>query len=171
MSELPEMRWYGFDGEPISSEQWQESFLDPRRQVGDDDIDGIRISTVWLGQDLCPWIDGPPIIFETMCFGGPVDQEPYRCATWEQAQTQHEAMVTLCLLYSNYPASIVNVDVYEFIAIFPRGVSREEYLKAFLESVQQESSATPPLPSQSQGHGHTESTAHKRETGDQAHGQ
>jgi hypothetical protein len=58
---------------------------------------GIKVSTVFLGLDH-RWDDqGPPLIFETMIFGGPRDQDQWRCSTWEQAERQHEEAVRLAM--------------------------------------------------------------------------
>lgn len=53
---------------------------------------GVRVSTVFLGLDHS-YGDGPPLLFETMVFGGPLDQEQDRCATWEDAEQMHEKLV------------------------------------------------------------------------------
>src|SRR5262245_52914199 len=58
---------------------------------------GVRVSTVFLGLDhslariLTPNLS--PILFETMVFGGPLDQAQERCATWAEAEGQHAAVV------------------------------------------------------------------------------
>ena len=36
---------------------------------------------------------GPPILFETMVFGGEHDQEMERYATWDEAVAGHDIMV------------------------------------------------------------------------------
>lgn len=71
--------------------QWME-FADrmvARTQVGD-----MRVSTVFLGFDHS-FMGGPPLLFETMIFGGHGDIDGYqeRCSTWEQAETQHAKAV------------------------------------------------------------------------------
>ena len=54
-------------------------------------IGEVRVSTVFLGLD--HWFgDGPPMLFETMVFGGALDQEQDRCSTWEAAEKMHELM-------------------------------------------------------------------------------
>lgn len=50
--------------------------------------DDVRVSTVFLGLDH-QWGDGPPMIFETMIFGGEHDQWQDRCSTWDQALVMH----------------------------------------------------------------------------------
>jgi len=54
---------------------------------------GMRISTVFLGLDHNYGISGDPLLFETMVFGGPHDQDQERYSTWEEAETGHVKMV------------------------------------------------------------------------------
>lgn len=54
-------------------------------------IGEVRVSTVFLGLDHS-FGEGPPLLFETMVFGGPLDQEQDRCSTWEAAEKMHELM-------------------------------------------------------------------------------
>lgn len=60
--------------------------------VADETINGIRISTVFLGLDHA-YGSEPPMLFETMTFGEGFDQEMTRCTTWDQAVKMHEDMV------------------------------------------------------------------------------
>jgi len=54
---------------------------------------GVFVSTAFLGIDYS-FNEGPPILWETMVFGGELDQEMNRCSgTWEQAEAMHEDMV------------------------------------------------------------------------------
>lgn len=69
--------------------RWQET---ADRRVAKTDIGEITISTVFLGLDHNFGL-GPPILFETMIFGGSLDQEMDRYCTWEEAEAGHEAMV------------------------------------------------------------------------------
>lgn len=61
------------------------------RRVAETKIGEVRVSTVFLGIDHS-FGDGVPLLFETMAFGGPLDEEQDRCTTWEEAETMHEAM-------------------------------------------------------------------------------
>lgn len=56
---------------------------------------GVEVSTVFLGLDHRFSIDppGPPILFETMVFGGPLDEEQERYCTWEEAEAGHARWV------------------------------------------------------------------------------
>jgi hypothetical protein len=52
-----------------------------------------RVSTVFLGLDHNFMGKGPPILFETMVFGGPFNHTLWRYATWDEAVTGHERLV------------------------------------------------------------------------------
>ena len=71
--------------------KWFEANM-KNHHVADEKIGDARVSTVFLGIDHS-FGDGPPLLFETMVFGGPLDQEQYRCTTWEQAELMHAEMV------------------------------------------------------------------------------
>lgn len=58
--------------------------------------DGCRVSTVFLALDHRFSGDGPPIVFETMVFGGPFDQEQERYCTWVEAEAGHARWVEKC---------------------------------------------------------------------------
>ena len=61
------------------------------KRVAETTIGPYRVSTVFLGLDHA-FGGGPPMLFETMAFGGPLGEEQDRCSTWEQAEAMHEAM-------------------------------------------------------------------------------
>lgn len=54
-------------------------------------LDSTLVSTIFLGVNHS--FGEPPILFETMVFGGPLDGEIQRCGTWDEAAAQHEAVV------------------------------------------------------------------------------
>lgn len=62
------------------------------RHIGDDTINGARISTVFLGLDH-NWGDGPPVLFETMVFGGEHDEWMDRYHTYDEALAGHKKVV------------------------------------------------------------------------------
>lgn len=72
--------------------EWGKWMQTADRKVAKTEIDGQRISTVFLGLDH-NWDAGPPAIFETMVFGGALDGEQDRYSTWEEAEAGHAAMV------------------------------------------------------------------------------
>lgn len=89
---------YILDGHtPVPCEDtvtWGHWFKKAKRHVALDEVDGHRVSTVFLGIDHS-FSGGTPILFETMVFRGysSSDLACERCSTWEQAEAQHAAMV------------------------------------------------------------------------------
>ena len=63
-------------------------------RVARDVIDGVVVSTVFMGLDH-QFGEGPPILFETMIFGGTLDDYQERYATWEQAEAGHKRAIEL----------------------------------------------------------------------------
>ena len=72
--------------------KWAEWFETADRHVAKEDIGDVRVSTVFLGLDH-QFENGPPILFETMVFGGVLDQEMERYCTWEEAEAGHNEIV------------------------------------------------------------------------------
>ena len=71
---------------------WVRMMQDPEsKRVADTTIGDVRIRTVFLGLDH-RFGEGAPLLFETMAFGGALDEEQDRCTTWEEAEAMHEAM-------------------------------------------------------------------------------
>ena len=67
--------------------------MQDKRRVALYEQDGIIVSTVFLGLDH-GWDDNrPPVLFETMVFGGSLDQERERYCTLDEAVAGHERMV------------------------------------------------------------------------------
>jgi hypothetical protein len=62
----------------------------PNRHVARFESPDVLVSTVFLGLDHNHSNDGPPIVFETLVFGGPNDQYMYRYATWDEAIAGHK---------------------------------------------------------------------------------
>ena len=69
--------------------KWYETV--DSRHVARETVEGADISTVFLGLNH-QYGDGPPMLFETLVFGGPLDQEMDRCSTWAEAEEMHRAM-------------------------------------------------------------------------------
>ena len=55
-------------------------------------IKDVKVSTVFLGVDNS-FGGNVPILFETMVFGGKLDQVQERYATWKEAEKGHKRMV------------------------------------------------------------------------------
>ena len=71
---------------------WAKGLEGNNRDVGKDAVKDTRISTVFLGLDHS-FGDGPPLLFETMVFGGALDGEMDRYTTWEDAKQGHKEMI------------------------------------------------------------------------------
>jgi len=72
--------------------EWAKLFETKDRTVARAEIDGSLVSTVFLGLDHNYYRSGPPILFETLVFRGPLDGEMERYSTIEEARKGHEAM-------------------------------------------------------------------------------
>lgn len=73
--------------------KWARWFDEADRQVAKEKIGEAVISTVFLGIDYNHEREGPPVLWETMIFGGPLDEETWRCTGgWADAQAMHKRM-------------------------------------------------------------------------------
>lgn len=77
---------------PCDLMTWARSFEKTNRVVAQTTVGESKISTVFLGLDHS-FGDGPPLLFETMVFGGPMADEMERYATYDEAEAGHAAMV------------------------------------------------------------------------------
>ena len=68
--------------------RWMET---ADRHVARDERDGVVVSTVFLGLNHA-FGPGQPLLFETMIFGGPSDQDQARYSTWAEATAGHAVM-------------------------------------------------------------------------------
>ena len=75
--------YYGMNGEPITQTEWIALLgdIEAKRIAWTDLPGGVEVSTVWLGLDHNFGFSGPPLIFETMIFGGGDDLDG-RCWRW-----------------------------------------------------------------------------------------
>lgn len=87
--------YYNRRGEPMTMEEWAVGFEESDRKVARTHINDIQISTVWLGLDHNYGANGPPLIFETMIFGGPYDEYQARYSTEKEALAGHVKAVAL----------------------------------------------------------------------------
>lgn len=68
--------------------KWGKWLETANRKVRQDEIDGVIISTVFLGLDHS--FGGElPLLFETMIFGGEHDGYQTRASSWDEAVGQH----------------------------------------------------------------------------------
>jgi hypothetical protein len=95
MSEWFDNMYFDRQGKPMGLWEWaaiMESGQD--RHVADDMVGLVRVSTVWLGLNH-NWGEGPPLIFETMVFGGVHDEDQWRYPTEAAALAGHDQVVTM----------------------------------------------------------------------------
>jgi hypothetical protein len=52
-----------------------------------------HVSTIFIGLDHRFAGDGPPILFESLVFGGPCDGDGRRYSSWDDAETGHKMLV------------------------------------------------------------------------------
>jgi hypothetical protein len=88
------IRHYILDGHcavPVDLMTWARWYEDAKdlRIVARTTIAHVDVSTVFLGTDQRIDGEGPPLIFETMIFGGPEDGYTARASTWEEAEKSH----------------------------------------------------------------------------------
>lgn len=94
---------YLWDGQDKISEcydlmEWSNAMTEMRKagklHIADETLPGdIRVSTVFLGLDhQFPHGEGPPLVFETLVFRGPLDGEMDRYATAAAAREGHKVM-------------------------------------------------------------------------------
>lgn len=89
---------YVLDGKrpvPVDLMTWARWFEKADRKVAWDVIGDVKVSTVFLGLDHRFGDPGPPLLFETMIFGGPHDEYQERCSTWEEAEAMHSKALDL----------------------------------------------------------------------------
>ena len=89
--------YFDRQGEPLETLAWARLHSDPEyKRVALTELGGYTVSTVWLGLNH-NWGQGPPLIFETMVFGGggSADLDMDRYSTEAQALAGHEET---CLL-------------------------------------------------------------------------
>jgi hypothetical protein len=91
---------FGPDGAELTLMEWCEMFEARHGDMSPDSwwrrtteiSDEIRVSTVWLGLNH-RWSPGPPLIWETMIFGGEHDDCQWRYSTRQSALDDHERIV------------------------------------------------------------------------------
>jgi hypothetical protein len=88
--------WYKLvDRTPVACDMMDGArAFDGNRHIADTTIGDVRVSTVFLGIDHS-FDDGSPLLFETMVFGGELDQEQERYYTWEEAEAGHVRWVEM----------------------------------------------------------------------------
>ena len=68
--------------------RWIESHR-AERIIAQTNVGGVRVSTVFLALDQNFYTEGPPLLWETMIFGGRHDQYQARYSTRAEAEAGH----------------------------------------------------------------------------------
>lgn len=77
---------------PATMDVWTAWMKTARRSIAVDAIGKSEVSTVFMGLDHS-WDGGPPVLWETMVFGGALDGEQERYCSEDEALAGHAAMV------------------------------------------------------------------------------
>lgn len=108
MRELgPTGMYYNKDGTEATREEWVAMFEDAEtRKVA---LSEVSVSTVFMGMDHRFGGDGPPILWETMIFGGPHDgyQQRYSSVTAAIEGHAYAAALALGLEYEVKHAEVI----------------------------------------------------------------
>ncbi len=92
--------YYAPDGSPIGTMEYLRLMSSRRSDENDSwwrrktNVGEAEVSTVWLGINH-NWGDGPPLIWETMIFGGEYNEYQWRWASQADALTGHEHIVAM----------------------------------------------------------------------------
>lgn len=81
------------DGEPVPEPglyRWGRWMGTHNRHLAQNRVGKIRVSTVFLGLDHDYTRQGPPVLWETMIFGGNFDDSQWRWHTRQEALAGHE---------------------------------------------------------------------------------
>jgi hypothetical protein len=83
--------------EPVPADLmvWARFMESDRRVLKQDDIGEVKVSTVFLGLDHRFGRAGPPILYETMIFGGEDDQFQERYCTRDAALEGHASALAM----------------------------------------------------------------------------
>jgi hypothetical protein len=101
-------RYILINGEPVPCPDllaWAEWFEHTDRTLARDMVGAAQVSTVFLGMDHSFSDAGPPVLWETMIFGGPLDGEQKRYRSAEAARAGHAEFVVLLRMAASMNAS------------------------------------------------------------------
>ncbi len=96
---MDSMKQYILEGKEYREAESREEFYAFFEDIGRRTVSktvvstGVEVSTVFLGFDHGFSEDGPPILFESLVFGGPLDDEMVRYATYDESLAGHRDLV------------------------------------------------------------------------------
>lgn len=93
-------RYYILDNDnrpvPVDQMTWATWWGEAERSIGMTQITSeVLVSTVFMGIDHRFRGDGPPLLFETMIFGGPLNERQWRYVSLDDATIGHAAAVRM----------------------------------------------------------------------------
>jgi hypothetical protein len=74
--------------------EWQAAH-EHERTLAFTEVGDVQVSTVFLGLACYSLRRGPPILWETMVFGGPYDRDQFRYTSHDEAIAGHAVVVAL----------------------------------------------------------------------------
>lgn len=74
---------------------WAQWLHEADRAVEETTVGGVVISTAFLAFDYYYSLDDPPLLFQTMVYGGRLHEVEAKYATWNEAVAGHAQMVAL----------------------------------------------------------------------------
>lgn len=86
-------RYYDWYGQPLTVSEIGDAARGHNFQVAVTDVPDAQVSTVFLHGIDHQHEDGPPLLFESLVFGGVLNHEMARYSTEAEARTGHAAMV------------------------------------------------------------------------------
>lgn len=79
---------------PVTAEEWEIWFRENKQWVGFTDFtDKLWVSTMFIGLNHQFDENGPPLVFETLVRGGPLDGTGRRYSSWDDAEVGHKMFV------------------------------------------------------------------------------
>jgi hypothetical protein len=82
--------YFDWDGTPVDRDRFMVLFAGDRTVAVDDLGNRGRVSTIFMPMDMgIGWAGAPPLLFETMIFGGPLDGACDRYPTLASARRGH----------------------------------------------------------------------------------
>lgn len=103
----PRDLYYDREARPISQREWARLEEAPGyKVVAQHQVGNAWVSTVWLGINH-RFSAGPPVIYETLVFGGRMDGDMLRYCTEAQAVEGHGVMVARVRAIQGEPVEVI----------------------------------------------------------------
>jgi hypothetical protein len=98
--------YYDREGKQLGLFEWARLMKNNEYKVVAQDVlvegdEPVQVSTIWLGLNM-QFLDGPPLIFETMIFGGRYEGYQWRYPTEAAALAGHDQALSLVKDLANH---------------------------------------------------------------------